>query len=133
MALRTNTARLWMSRSWDDGTTWSLPEPTEFSDNATKFHFGRLPDGRHYYVGCPDTEPMWKRSPLVLSLAKNGTDFNQHYILADSPFTQAAEGMHKAGDYGYPHTLVHGDRLFVIVSRKKEAVELISIPLGELS
>lgn len=48
---------LWVTESRDDGVSWSPPEPTDFTDNGTKFHFARLPDGRFYYVGCPDPEP----------------------------------------------------------------------------
>jgi hypothetical protein len=134
MLLRTNTGRLWATESRDDGATWSAPGPTGFSDNATKFHFGRLPDGRFYYVGCPDPEPLWRRSPLVLSLSEDGARFDRHFILADdtTPYAQQVEGMHKGGDYGYPHTLVHGGALHVIVSRKKEAVEVLRVPLAGL-
>ena len=133
MLLRTNTEQLWLTESADDGATWSPPQPAEFSDNATKFHFGRLPDGRFYYVGCPDPEPRWKRSPLVLSLSEDGRRFDSHYILADdsTPYRQRAEGMHKGGEYGYPHTFVRDDCLHTIVSRKKEAVEVLRVRLPE--
>ncbi len=130
MLLRTNTERLWQTESGDDGATWSPPSPAAFSDNATKFHFGRLPDGRFYYVGCPDPEPRWQRSPLVLSLSEDdGKRFDRHFILADdsTPYEQCAAGMHKGGDYGYPHTLVHDGHLHVIVSRRKEAVEVLRV------
>lgn len=59
MQLRTNSELLWQTKSADDGATWSPPHATGFSDNATKFHYGRLPDGRFYYVRCPDPEPLW--------------------------------------------------------------------------
>ncbi len=129
MLLRTNTERLWVTESGDDGQSWSAPTPTEFSDNATKFHFGRLPDGRFYYVGCPDSEPRWRRSPLVLSLSEDGVRFDRHFILGDesSPYRKKMEGMHKGGDYGYPSTLVHEGRIHVAVSRMKEAVEVIRV------
>ena len=134
MLLRTNTERLWLTESRDDGATWSPPRPTEFSDNATKFHFGRLPDGRFYYVGCPDPEPRWTRSPLVLSLSDDGVRFDRHFILADArtPYARRADGLHKGGDYGYPHTLVHAGTLHVIVSRRKEAVEMLRVPLSAM-
>ena len=132
MLLRTNTERLWLTQSRDDGVSWSSPGPTDFSDNATKFHFGRLPDGRFVYVGCPDPEPRWRRSPLVLSLSDNGARFDRHLILADSPYEQRAQGIHKGGDYGYPHSLIQGDALYVIVSRRKEAVEVLRLPLAGL-
>ena len=41
--------KLWVTESRDDGATWSPPVETAFTDNNTKFHFGRLPDGRFYY------------------------------------------------------------------------------------
>jgi hypothetical protein len=133
MLLRSNVERLWMTTSHDDGATWSSPVETAFTDNATKFNFGRLPDGRFYYVGCPDPEPLWVRSPLVLSLSEDGGNYDRHFILADEPYTQRAAGMHKGGDYGYPHTLVHDAHLYVIVSRRKEAVEVLRVPLTALT
>jgi hypothetical protein len=133
MLLRTKTGRLWVTESADDGATWSAPQSTEFTDNGTKFHFGRMPGGRFYYVGCPDPEPRGKRSPLVLSLSADGVRFDRHFILADdsTPYAQVAPGMHKVGDYGYPHTLVHDGCLHIIVSRRKEAVEVLRVRLDE--
>lgn len=132
MLLRSNSERLWVSDSRDDGTSWSVPVPTGFSDNVSKFHLGRLPDGRFYYVGCPDAEPRWRRNPLVLSLSHDGVGFDQHAILADAPYARRFDGMHKIGDYGYPHSLVHDGALHVIVSRAKEAVEVLRVPLAVL-
>ena len=108
--------------------------PTAFSDNATKFHLGRLPDGRWYYIGCPDAEPRWTRSPLVLSLSADGIHFDQHFLLADAstPYVRRRDGLHKGGDYGYPHSFIHAATLWVIVSRRKEAVEVLSVPLAAL-
>lgn len=135
MLLRTNTDRLWVTESGDDGRTWSEPRPTGFTDNRTKFHFGRLADGRFYYVGSPDPEPRGTRERLVLSLSDDGTRFDRHLILADgtTPYAQRREGLHKGGDYGYPHTLIHDDAVHVIVSRRKEAIEVRRVePTGRL-
>lgn len=132
MFLRSASERLWLSDSRDDGLTWSPPHPTEFSDNVAKFHLGRLPDGRFYYVGCPLAEPRWQRCPLVLSLAVDGQRFDHHFILADTAYPMPRPGKYKGGEYGYPHTLVHDGRLDVIVSRQKEAVEVLSVPLAAL-
>lgn len=129
MLLRSNTERLWLTESADEGATWSEPQQIEFSDNATKFHFGRLPDGRFYYVGCPDTTRMWERNPLVLSLSEDGVRFDNHHVLADETYEQKCQGMHKGGEYGYPHTLLHDGCLCVIVSRRKEAVEVLRVPI----
>jgi hypothetical protein len=132
MLLRSNTERLWVTESRDDAVSWSVPVPTGFSDNVSKFHFGRLPDGRFYHVGTPDPEPRWRRNPLVLSLSIDGVLFDQHHILADAPYERRFDGMHKIGDYGYPHTLVHDGALHVIVSRAKEAIEVLRVPLAGL-
>lgn len=133
MLLRTGTGRLWVTESLDDGLSWSAPSKTTFTDNSTKFHFGRLPDGRFYHVGNPDPQPEFHRSPLVLSLSTDGVTFDNPHILADEPYFQQYEGLHKVGQYGYPHTLIHNDYLYVIFSRKKEAIEILRVPLDSLS
>jgi hypothetical protein len=119
--------RLWLTESCDNGLTWSGPVPTGFSDANSKFHFGRLPDGRFYYVG----NPLWHRTPLVLSLSPDGVHFNQHYILAE-----ANRKLPKSSDeYGYPaypHSLTQGGYLYVIVSRDKNKVEVLRTTLSEL-
>jgi hypothetical protein len=61
---------LWLTESKDNGKSWSRPVEAPFSDNDSKFHFGRLPDKRFYYVGIPDTLHHYDRNPLVLSLSK---------------------------------------------------------------
>ena len=75
--------------------------------------------------------PMWHRTPLVLSLSHDGVHFNQHYILAeahrDTPKT--------SDEYGYPaypHSIVHDGYLYVIVSRDKNKIEVLRVALNEL-
>src|SRR5215203_5690905 len=60
--------RLWLTESKDNGNTWSVPVETLFTDNDSKFHFGRLPDKQFYYVGIPDTLHHYDRNPLVLAV-----------------------------------------------------------------
>ncbi len=121
--------KLWVTESRDDGATWSAPQETAFTDNNTKFHLGRLPDGRYYYVGCPDPEPRGARNPLVLSLSEDGIHFDRHFILADEEYVQRRPGLHKGGLYGYPHTMIHDGFLYVIVSLRKEAVAVLRVAL----
>lgn len=130
MMLRSNTPRLWCTESTDDGTKWSEPFPTEFSDDHAKFHFGRLPDGRFYYVGNPI--PRSGRNPLVLCLSEDGINFNMHYILRDEPYKQQFEGMYKGGLYGYPCTLIHDGYMYVIYSKRKESVEATRFQLSKI-
>lgn len=121
--------RLWLTESRDDGVSWSAPVEMEFSDTDAKFHFGRLPDGRFYYVGNPIGSG---RTPLVLSLSEGGERFDRHFILGETPYEPRRAGRWKGGEYGYPHTLVHDGFLCVIVSRQKEAVEVLRVALSEL-
>ena len=124
--------KLWLTESKDNSVTWSLPVETTFSDNDSKFHFGQLPDKRFYYVGIPDTLHHYERNPLVLALSKDGKNFNQQFIIANSLYQLKKEGLWKGGQYGYPHTIINNGYMYVIVSRQKEAVELIRFKLDQL-
>ena len=121
--------RLWLTQSRDNGANWSAPVETDFSDTDTKFHFGRLPDGRIYYVGSPIGKG---RTPLVLSVSRDGVIFDRHFILGDTHYERRRSGRYKDGEYGYPHTMIHDGFLYVIVSRQKEAVEVLRVALGNL-
>ena len=123
---------LWITESRDNGTRWSRPVEANFTDNDSKFHFGRLPDGKFYYAGIPDTLRHYERSPLVLSLSKDGKFFNLHYIIANEPYTLKHEGLYKGGQYGYPHTMIWQGYMYVIVSRQKESIEVIRFKLNQL-
>jgi hypothetical protein len=126
---RGNASRLWLTESRDDGTSWSAPVETDFSNTNAKFHFGRLPAGRYYYLGNPVGVG---RTPLVLSLGRDGIRFDQHLLLGDTHYTQRRPGAAKGGEYGYPHSIVHDGHLCVIISRQKEAVEVLRVALSEL-
>ncbi len=124
--------RLWMTESHDQGSTWSRPQEQPFPDNDSKFHFGQLPGYGYYYMGIPDTLHHYERNPLVLSLSGDGRLFDRHFVVAEQPYELKKEGLWKGGHYGYPYTMIHKDALYVIVSRKKEAIEVIKIPLAQL-
>lgn len=124
--------RLWLTESKDSGGHWSSPAETRFTDNDSKFHFGRLPDRRFYYVGIPDTLHHYARTPLVLAISKDGRFFNKQYLIADQPYALRKEGLWKGGQYGYPHTMIDAGWLYVIVSRQKEAIEIIRFKISQL-
>jgi hypothetical protein len=124
--------RLWLTESRDNGQTWSKPVETPFTDNDSKFHFGQLPDQRFYYVGIPDTLHHYARNPLVLSLSGDGRQFNQHYIIANSTYQLKKEGLWKGGQYGYPYTMIKNGYMYIIISRQKEAIEVLRFQLKQL-
>jgi hypothetical protein len=124
--------RLWVTESRDRGEHWSFPQETAFSDNDSKFHFGRLPDGRWYYVGIPDSLHHYARTPLVLAISGDGRTFDKCWLIADEPYTLKAEGLWKGGQYGYPHTMILGGYLYVIISRQKESIEVLRCALNKI-
>ena len=130
MMLRTNTDYLWCSESYDDGKSWTEPYPTNFTDCWAKFQFGRLPDGRFFYIGNP--VPDSGRKPLVLSISDNGTDFKDWYLLQTESYRQQFPGLYKGGVYGYPHGVVEGDSMYIIYSKHKEAIDVMRISLANL-
>ena len=125
--------RLWVTESKDSGESWSRPIETLFSDNDSKFHFGRLPDKRFYYVGIPDTLHHYDRNPLVLSLSTDGKKFTENHIIADELYKLKEKGLWKGGQYGYPHTIIYKGSMYVIISRQKESIEVLRFNLGQLS
>lgn len=124
--------RLWLTESNTNGENWSGPVETAFSDNDSKFHFGRLPDKRYYYVGIPDTLHHYDRNPLVLAVSADGKYFDKQYIIADEPYHLKEKGLWKGGQYGYPHTIVRDGYMYVIISRQKESIEVIRFKLDQI-
>jgi hypothetical protein len=128
--------RLWLSDSTDRGATYSPPLPTEFLDNDASFQFGVLPEGivpgeRVWYVGFPDPARGWARSKLILSLSDDDKVFDKHFVIADEPYDIQFHGQYKLGDYSYPHASVLGNSMYILVSREKEAMEVIWFDLGK--
>ena len=130
MLQRTRKKKLLLTESRDNGETWSEPEWTDFTDCGTKFHCGRLPDGRFYVVGSPD--PASSRCPLVLSISKDGKDFDREWIIDDTFRPRRHDGLWKGGIYGYPHSMIHGDHLYVICSINKEDISVYRVCLQDL-
>ncbi|MFM2359980.1 MAG: hypothetical protein RLY16_1973, partial [Bacteroidota bacterium] len=125
--------KLWQAESLDNAITWTRPIETNFTDNDSKFHLGQLPNGNFYYVGIPDTLQHYNRNPLILSVSKNGLTFNQHYVIANSLYQLKKEGLWKGGQYGYPNTFIHEGWMYVIISRQKEAIEVIRFKLNQIN
>ena len=130
MLHRSHTDWLYESHSLDEGESWSLPAKTNFPNCRSKVQFGRLPDGRFYYIGNP--LPGTGRNPLVLSVSKDGALFDTHYLLAGPPCERKYQGYAKNGMYAYPHSVIAGDMLYIVYTVWKEDVRFVAIPLNNL-
>lgn len=130
MLCRTGTQYLAAARSNDDGITWSKPFLTSFSDNASKFAFTTLPDGRIAYVGNPSLSG--DRIPLMLCISENGRDFDKQYIIGNSAYTIKKTGFAKVGHYGYPAVCTDDEYLYIVYSKGKEILEIARVKLSEL-
>lgn len=124
---------LWQESSLD-GSSWTTPRKTEtFTDNDSKSHLGKLPDGRFYYIGTPDTTDFGSRTPLVLSISDDGFNFDKNYIIANDHYAIQYAGDYKTGQFGYPYSMIHDDYLYVIFSRRKEKIEVVRFPISGIN
>lgn len=121
---------LWQSQSLNNGKTWSKPTESRFTNGVSKVSAGRLSSGYYYCVGNPDKDR--NRTRLVLSLSKDGINFSRHYLIGEKPHKMIQPGRDKMGQYAYPDVLEYNHKLYIIVSRCKEAIEVITVPLSSL-
>lgn len=130
MILRSNSGYLWMTESYDNGETWTPYYPTRFVADNTMPNFGRLPDGRYYFIG----DPLWNNSrfPLALCVSEDGYTFDKTYIVHDEPYTIRKPGQAKAFHYGYPEARVYGEYLYMAYSKGKEVMEVTRIKLSDI-
>ncbi len=130
LMMRSGAYKLWHSESYDNGESFDGLHPTDFSDDFAKFQFGRLPDGRFYYVG--NSVPDSRRLPLMLAVSENGYDFDKEYIIRDEPVKMNRKGVGKGGHYGYPECVIHNGYMYIIYSKMKESIEITRISLDSI-
>ena len=73
------------------------------------------------------------RCPLVLSTSWDGEDFDREYVIDDRIVPKRFEGRCKRGIYGYPHSILEGDRMYVICSVYKEDIHVYAVDLNDLT
>ena len=133
MMLRSESDRLWVTESRDDGETWSEPLMTGYTDGICRPHFGRLDDGRFFGLGTPDPSNPWARTPAVLALSEDGVVFDRHFTVGDEPERPPrTPGRGKRGRYGYPYLHVMDGTAFVAYSVAKEDIAVARFPLADL-
>ena len=72
----------------------------------------------------------------MLSLSHDGVRWDRHFVLGEQPYATRSDRQRgetpTRGSYGYPHTLIQDGYLYVIVSRQKEAIEVLRVSLAKL-
>lgn len=128
--IRSNTNRIWMTESYDNGETFTDVYPTNFATEATMANFGRLPDGRIYFVGT--SRYGSNRYPLVLQISDDGYNFTKEYILCDEKYEIQQSGWAKDGYYAYPEVMIQDDYMYIFYSKQKEVMELTRVKLSDI-
>ncbi len=128
--IRSNTNRIWMTESYDNGETFTDIYPTNFATEATMANFGRLPDGRFYFVGTSRFGS--NRYPLVLQISDDGYNWDREYILRDEKYELQQSGWAKDGYYAYPEVLIQDDYMYIFYSKQKEVMELTRVKLSDI-
>ena len=131
---RTETGYLWHTESYDNGETWSNVYPTQFTNDMHMTYFGRLPDGRIYYIGTPNYSGTNARSTLMLYISEDGINFGEQYILRDeTDYRMQQIGFAKGGAWGYPRSFIHDGYIYVIYSKQKEVMEVTRVAIADLN
>ena len=115
------STRLALTWSDDGGSSWSDVVLTDMPNTMSRASAGRLNDGRHYIIGN-NYDRMLDRSHLQIALSDDGHTFNSMYTLIHGKTHRRIDGIHKEDGWHYPHSLIDGDRLFVIFSVNKEDI-----------
>ncbi len=121
------------SLSFDEGNSWTTPVLTNMPDSRSKQSAGNFANGGCYLVGNPVDNK--RRSPLVVSLSKNGKFFNKAFVLrkgGDDLPELVYEGKYKREGYHYPKSMVWQGYLYVSYATNKERVEFTRVPLDSL-
>jgi len=126
--------RNYVSFSYDDGKTWTIPTRTTFPDACARSNAGKLSDGQVYVINnvLPLSTKKGGRSLLAISLSRDGLNFDRMVVLRFLAPDQRYKGRSKSVGYGYPHSTIAGDNLWVIYSVNKEDIEIARIPLSKL-
>jgi len=128
--IRSSAGQIWMSNSYDNGKTWTDVYPTNFKADDAMPNFGRLPDGRCYFVGT--TSGGIDRIPLQLYVSKDGYNFNTGYILRDEKYAMQMNGAYKHGYYSYPEVRFDDTYMYILYSKQKELMEVTRVKLTDI-
>lgn len=121
---RTRNRAVVQSWSTDNGETWSPLEKTTLPNNNSGTDAVTMKDGRHVlvynHVLPPGTLAKGARTPLNVSLSKDGVNWSAALILEDSPISQ----------YSYPAVIQTSDGLlhFIYTWRREKIKHVVVDP-----
>lgn len=128
--------RFYRAVSSDNGRTWSAPEKTNFPDATSKFFCLRT--SRGFYVLISNANPK-ARNPLCLSTSDDGVTFTRMARLPipeTEPVAPTASALPNSviplESFQYPHVIEHDAHLLIACSRRKQAIEIVKLPLTEI-
>lgn len=116
-----SSCRVYVNHSDDGGRSWSEPILSDIPDSMSRLYAGRLSDGRYFLVNNA-IGTLLDRRPLMLLLSDDGVEFNDVYMINDSPSEMRRKGLLKINGHQYPCCLVDGDRLLVAYDANKEDI-----------
>ena len=126
--LETSSGCQYAQFSFDGGRSWNNPRPTGFPDAYSRAAAGMLPDGTAYVINNPGQS----RDALVISLARNGLNFDRHGVIACNAPPVRYEGVYKGAGFQYPRATILDDEMHVAYSVGKEGIRVTTIPLEAL-
>lgn len=115
------------SWSYDDGRTWTPVAKTTLPNNNSGTDAVTLIDGRHLlvynHVLPPGNEAKGPRTPLNISVSKDGKNWDAALVLEDSPISQ----------YSYPSIFQGSDGMVhVVYTWRRERIKYVKIDPAKL-
>lgn len=131
---QTTTYRKLAAISVDKGATWTTASPVEMPDSRAKQSAGNLPEGTAFQVGNPVDGK--RRSPLVVTVSRDGSDFNKAWVLRKGGSDLQAQrytGKAKTLGYNYPKSTIWNGFLWVGYATNKEDVQCTRVPVQAIA
>ncbi|WP_257668596.1 sialidase family protein [Parapedobacter tibetensis] len=124
---RSRNRALVQAWSDDDGETWTSLEKSDLPNNNSGTDAVTMRDGRHAlvynHVLPPGDLAKGPRTPLNLSISKDGKNWHAALILEDSPISQ----------YSYPSIIQTSDGLLhVVYTWRRERIKHVVVDPAEL-
>lgn len=127
-----------ISRSTDNGRTWSTMAESNLPMATSKPASGLLSTGQPYLVCSTATNNGGRRSPLTIAVGKQGAPvFSKVFVIRHSEHNGPGESTPKAG-LSYPCAIEHDGKLYVGFSNNGgrkgnlNSAELAIIPISSL-